>query len=570
MDKHGERDEKRRHRLSLLGIQSDRSDDSSDDGRTNTINNQNVSAVASLPPSSSQASTSQRAEKHSTRPSMFSTRSSFLVGGEMKTRVSNAARMPSRRSIISDVEAGGIFQEKQQPRQQRGSAVGSLQRNESQMSIPGAFRFHANGTIDDDPTVYSQNTKESNPFVIDHASLIENPDLRAHLASGGAIPTDHQYTNETTGGPTPDVGAYPMPSYALHRTTTPTAMPSLTSPSPIGAGNPVSTRRNQDGLRYTPRQIRFMFLMLAVVVAALITGVAVAIDGRSQETELPMSSMVENSPPNEQPLEWNDDGLTLGYSNDAKDVMDHYINEDVFSTKSPTAAPSVTITHKPTLRETRSPTQSPSSPYPTPLPTTPKPTEPLATVEPSSAPTDPRPSSSPSNPFPSQSPTSLSSSSPSVTATTSMPSTLVPSQSPSQFPSTVVTSVQPTATQTVASTEAPTLTVVEKERTVGLNATNTTESDNGDLGQNSTNTTGSDNGDIGQNTSIMTGSGEDDLSQNSPNTTGSDNRDAGQDNTNTTGEGDATMNEHNVTQDFWRGQDNVATASDAAHVNWSE
>ncbi|CAJ1942664.1 unnamed protein product [Cylindrotheca closterium] len=560
MDKHEERDEKRRHRLSLLGIQSDRSDDSSDDGRTDPINNQNVATSASLPPAS-QASTSQRMEKQASRPSMFSMRSPFLVGGELKSRVSNVARMPSRRSIMSDVESGGILREKQPPPspRPRNSVVGSLQRNESQMTIPGAFRVHANGIIDDDPTVSSLNTKETGPFVIDHASLIENPDLRAHLASGGAIPTDHPLTNGATGGPAPDHGAYPMPSYSLNRNRTPTAMPSLTSSAPIGIGEPVSTRRNQDGFSMNRRQIRLMFLMLAVAVGALITGVAVAIDGRSEPEELPVNSAVETSPSNEQPLDWNDDGISLGFSNDSKDVMDKYINEDVFPTLSPTvlikdsrasvptAAPSAAITSKPTIEESSSPSQSPSTPYPTPLPTTPNPTEPLATPEPSSTPTGQRPSSSPSNSFPSLSPTLISSSTPSISTTTGMPTTRisskwpsqVPTQSPSQFPSTVVTTVKLT---TSSPTIAPSETIFEMERTTGQNVTNMTESDNGDIGENSTNTTGSDNGDAADH----------------------------QNSTSTTGEGDATMNEHNVTQDYWRDQVSVATAGDVTPINWSE
>eukprot|EP00526_Cylindrotheca_closterium_P006116 CAMPEP_0113654998 /NCGR_PEP_ID=MMETSP0017_2-20120614/29455_1 /TAXON_ID=2856 /ORGANISM="Cylindrotheca closterium" /LENGTH=599 /DNA_ID=CAMNT_0000568183 /DNA_START=84 /DNA_END=1883 /DNA_ORIENTATION=+ /assembly_acc=CAM_ASM_000147 len=599
------------------------------------MNNQSASASASLPPSSRASTTgSQRAEKQaSSRISMFRIRSPFLVGGESKSRVSNVARMPSRRSIMSDVESGGILRDKQQPRQ-RDSVVGSLQRNESQMSIPGAFRMHANGAIDDDPTVYSQNTKETNPFVIDHASLIDNPNLHAHLASGGAIPTDHPYTNGATGGPTPNSGAYPMghpytngatggptpnsgaypmPSYALNRITTPMAMPSLTSDAPIGVGLPVPTRRNQDGLSLNRRQLRLMFFMLAVAVGALITGVVAAVDDRSKQQEIPVNSAVESSPSNEKPLDWNDD---VGYSNDAKDVMDKYINEDVFPTLSPTvlikdsrayeptAAPSVAATSKPTIEESRSPTQSPSTPYPTPLPTTPKPTEPFATPEPSSAPTEPRPSSSPSTPFPSQSPTLFSSSTPSVAATTDMPTT----GAPSQFPSTVVPTFQST---TSSPTAPPSAIILEMERTVGLNnGSNTTESDNGDPGQNTTNTTGSGNGDaeedntnttgsgdgdigqnstnttgegdgdIGQNTTNTTGSGNGDAGQNSTNTTmggqnatnttGSGNDDVGQNSTNTTEEGSATMNGHNVTQDSWRGKASIASTGDATPFNWSQ
>lgn len=543
------RDEKRQHRLSMLGFPSNRSNDSSDSrterpAAANTNNNTNNSTdtdttntspnspistpLASLP-TSSQASTSQRAEKQSARTSTFRMRNPFLIGGEKKSRTSNVARMPSPRPSRggdADVEEGansGVMREKQSAG--RTSIAPNVSRNESQMSIPGAFRMHANGMIDDDPTVYSQNTKETGPFYIDHASLVDGPHANAHLASGGAIPTDYPYTNGSTGGPSPNRGGYQMPDYGFKRSITPYATPSpSTSPTaseaPIGIGIPVSGRR-PDGMRMNQRQIRLMFLMLAVAVIALVTGIAVAIDSRSQE--VPVAAV---SSANEEPLDWNDDNLSYRNSGDMPDAGSNDGNGFIEPTLSPvvqikdsrgndsTPAPSARATSKPTIDKSESPTQTPTSPAPTTSPTTPKPTRPLETYKPSSTPTESHPSTSPTSSSPTQSPTVAASATPSVTVTTAFPTTFEPSQSPSRRVTSSPTLALSTPPSTVAlSTSPPTLApskvIIEMERTVGHNDTNLTagEEDNAQSPPNMTDSNTTKDGDFDLDSGVATNSG---------------------------------------------------------------
>jgi len=513
MNKQEGRDEKRRYRLSRLGFTS--SNDSTDGTRRTSQRTHEAPSSASIsppaPPSSQATVLSQRTEKQHNR-SMFGVRNPFLIGSESKSQTPNVARIPSRRNS-SDLESGsGIWNDKQQPPAENNSLVRNLQRDQSRLSLPGAFRMQSDGIIDDDPTVYSQNTKETNPFLIDHASLVDNPHAHtAHMSSGGDVPMDRLYTNGATGGPTPNFGggAYPMPNYRRPMASAASrASPAQTSP--IGADVPVSFNRHPDGMRMNRREIRLMFLKLALAVIALVTGAAVAINNSSKQ-ELPLNAM-ETSPSDQGLLDWNDDGTSLGNFGDTKNVISNDGNTYADPTPSPTldlkdsrvdddsAAPTARMTFNPTLDRSVSPTQAPTTPEPTPYPSTSKPTRPLETPEPSITPTEARSSFSPTTPSPSQSPTLVASLTPSVRATTATPTTQA-----SQSPTRMETTLQPI---TPLPTTSPTQFTTEIERTIGLNATNTTGDGDPTTSQNITNTTGESHQDSSQSATGTTGNAD--------------------------------------------------------------
>jgi hypothetical protein len=213
------------------------------------------------------------------------------------------------------------------------------QQNRSDISLPGAFRMTASGLIDEDPSVVSANTRETNTLYIPNASLVGD--------GRNVIPTT---------------------DYDFERT--------------VRAGVRIS--RSQDGMYMNTRQIRLLFLFIGMIVVALVSGLVVAVNKRANE-ELPSKNYTsDNSSPFPRPLDWSDDEFS---DPDYLDPIDDTINAEFTDEPTPSPStfrkeiktelaslsPSARMTDSPTADPTRSPAIFPTTFSPTLIPTTEKP-----------------------------------------------------------------------------------------------------------------------------------------------------------------------------------------------------
>jgi hypothetical protein len=259
------------------------------------------------------------------------------------------------------------------------------QQNRSDLSLPGAFRMTASGLIDDDPSIVSANTRETNTLYIPNASLV---------GDGRKIIPTTDYDFERTGR----------------------------------AGVRIS--RSQDGMYMNTRQIRLMFLFIGMIVVALVSGLVVAVNKRANE-ELPSKNYTsDNSSPFPRPLDWSDDEFS---DPDYLDPIDDTINVEFTDEPTPSTfrkeiktelaslSPSASMTDSPTAATTKSPTMFPTTFSPTLIPTTEKPSSQSPTTLPPSFPSLGPTTARPSSPFPSLSPTAPPSPSQQPAATKSSP-----------------------------------------------------------------------------------------------------------------------------------------------------
>lgn len=335
-----------------------------------------------------------------------------ILNPSSKRERSDAEHVRKPRCSIKNIEAGLM-----RDNSRRSGLTGNTyqQQNRSELSLPGAFRMTPSGLIDDDPSVLSANTRETNTLYIPNASLVGD--------SRNIIP---------------------MTDYDFERT--------------VGVGVPI--RRSPDGMYMNVRQIRLLFLFLGAIVIALVLGLVVAVNKRASE-ELPSAS--DSSNDFLTPLDWSDDKVNdpdnldpkndtmiMGWTDQptpSPSAIRKEIKSDLGShspsgvaTNPPTGAPArgpsiFPVTSPPTVNAaveneplSRTPTSEPITARPlSPIPSFPP--SALPSYSPSLRPVSMRPSFAPQSSAPSLPPTSILPASPHP----SLPPTLMPSLLPSML-----------------------------------------------------------------------------------------------------------------------------------------
>eukprot|EP00980_Cylindrotheca_fusiformis_P000282 scaffold66_cov115-Cylindrotheca_fusiformis.AAC.14 len=251
------------------------------------------------------------------------------------------SNMRRSRDTTKDVKEAGLMRDKS--RRSALSGIAYQQQNRSELSLPGAFRMTPNGFIDEDPSVMSASTRETNTLYIPSASPVG--DLRSAAA---------------------------VPDYDFERG--------------VGVGVPVA--RSQDGLYMNKCQIRLLFLFFGVLVAALISGLVTAVNKRARE-EFPSTNTTSPNPsPFPHQLEWSDDQYS-DVTNDTVENVDWSIQPSFSPSKDemPSSSPSAQNVRTPTETSSVRPataTPTVATGFPSPIPSE-QPTIAIGTLSPSTA-----------------------------------------------------------------------------------------------------------------------------------------------------------------------------------------
>lgn len=383
MDKGADRHERRRQQLSIIDIAS------SPTAQSPTCSTQ--------PESPSQAASNQLCERAEKRQQRLSLLGMVSPSEDNAQREKRTKYLRTRRHSMENLEEG-LMRDKSR----RSALSGNIyrQQNRSDLSVPGAFRMTISGFIDDDPSIVSANTMETNTLYIPNASLVG----------------DGRNTIPTT-------------DYDFGRT--------------VRAGVLIS--RSHDGMYMNIRQIRLMCLFIGMIVVALVSSLVVAVNKRANE-EFPSNNYTsDNSSPFPRPLDWSDDEFSdPNYSDPIDDTINAEFTDEPtpspstlqkeIKTELASLSPSARMTDSPTAAPTKSPTPFPTTFSPTLIPTTEKPSSQSPTTLPSSYPSLGPTTARPSSPFPSLSPTTPPSSSPSQQPAAAKSSSTPPYSSPSLRP----------------------------------------------------------------------------------------------------------------------------------------